>query len=101
MGREDCYMSKDISKAQLPLSGASHPVSIHPDGDGFREAIRPAVTRATLTTTYHYHRPCSMTVTAFAHVCMTPPTLLFCANHATVTAEHIQHHRHFSLNLLN
>src|SRR3546814_12178010 len=53
MGREDCYMSKDISKAQLPLSGASDPVSIDPDGDGFREAMRRAVTGVMIITTYH------------------------------------------------
>src|SRR3546814_20372252 len=76
MGREDCYMSKDISKAQLPLSGASDPVSIDPDGDGFREAMRRAVTGVTIITTYHEGRPWGMTVSAFAPVCMKPPPLL-------------------------
>src|SRR3546814_2198910 len=80
MGREDCYMSKDISKAQLPLSGASDPVSIDPDGDGFREAMRRAVTGVTIITTYHEGRPWGMTVSAFAPVCMKPPNLLVCVN---------------------
>src|SRR3546814_20993576 len=84
--REESYMSKDISKAELPLSGASDPVSIVPDGDGFREAMSRAVTGVTIITTYHEGRPWGMTVSAFAPVCMKPPTLLVYLNEATVTA---------------
>src|SRR3546814_12567428 len=94
-------MSKDISKAQLPLSGASDPVSIDPDGDGFREAMRRAVTGVTIIPTYHEGRPCGMTVSAFAPACMKPPTLLFCVDEATVTAEPIQRYRRFCVNLLS
>src|SRR3546814_13840214 len=42
-----------------------------------------------------------MTVSAFAPVCMKPPTLLVCVNEATVTAEHIQRDRRFCVNLLS
>src|SRR3546814_77631 len=46
-------------------------------------------------------RPWGMTVSAFAPVCMKPPTLLVCVNEATVTAEHIQRDRRFCVNLLS
>src|SRR3546814_3179336 len=70
-------------------------------GDGFREAMRRAVTGVTIITTYHEGRPWGMTVSAFAPVCMKPPTLLVCVNEATVTAEHIQRDRRFCVNLLS
>lgn len=69
--------------------------------DAFREAMRRVVGGVAVVATLREGRPWGMTVSAFAPVCMEPPTLLVCVNAATATAADIARDRRFSLNLLS
>jgi len=57
--------------------------------DAFREAMRRVVGGVAVVATLREGRPWGMTVSAFAPVCMEPPTLLVCVNAATATAADI------------
>jgi flavin reductase (DIM6/NTAB) family NADH-FMN oxidoreductase RutF len=76
------------------LNGESAP-------DSFRAAMRRVVGGVAVVATLHDQRPWGMTVSAYAPVCMEPPTLVVCVNAATTTAADIQSERLFSLNLLS
>lgn len=71
------------------------------DSTAFRAVMRRVVTGVTVITTRHGGRPWGMTVSAFAPVCMDPPTLLICLNLQTVTARHVQDEGRFAVNLLS
>lgn len=69
--------------------------------DAFRAVMRRVVGGVAIVATTRNGRPWGMTVSAYAPVCMEPPTLLVCVNAATATASDIDRDRQFSLNLLS
>jgi flavin reductase (DIM6/NTAB) family NADH-FMN oxidoreductase RutF len=88
------HQQGEAKDAFWDLDGESAP-------DSFRAAMRRVVGGVAVVATVHDERPWGMTVSAFASVCVEPPTLVVCVNAATTTASDIQRERQFSLNLLS
>jgi flavin reductase (DIM6/NTAB) family NADH-FMN oxidoreductase RutF len=83
------------------LGSAAWEVNSGAESDAFRAAMRRVVGAVTVITTRHKGQPWGLTVSAFAPVCMDPPTLLVCVNHSTVTASDISRGGRFAVNLLS
>jgi flavin reductase (DIM6/NTAB) family NADH-FMN oxidoreductase RutF len=70
------------------------------DPDCMRRALRDLVSTVTVITTVLDGRPWGLTVSAFAPVCLDPPTVLVCVNRETATARCIAADNRFGINVL-
>ncbi|WUD70789.1 flavin reductase family protein [Streptomyces sp. NBC_00510] len=88
-------------KDTVRLDAAPRPPEKTADADAFRSAMRRVVGGLAVVTTRHDGRAWGMTVSAFASVCLEPPTVLVCVNERTVTAADIHRESRFAVNLLS